>query len=111
MKDPQPMGMVFCDGFDPQSLSLSRLFQGTYFKSFPVIASPFMVYSALYSSGNEGTLQLKCVRLETERNVYSYSTWRDFLLGQSCSCCCLFSAFDSWRRGDTCFDCYLTNVS
>lgn len=81
MKLPRAMGMVFCERLEPQSMSLQKVFQGLYFRTFPAIAMDFVAYTALYSGGIEGKLQLECVRLEDEMDIFRYSMWRELPAG------------------------------
>jgi hypothetical protein len=63
-KIPQVMGLVVCEEFDPLTFSLRRLFQARSFAVFPTKLQEFTVYSALYSSGLEGKMESRCVRIE-----------------------------------------------
>ena len=80
-KIPQVMGLVICEEFDPLTFSLRRLFQARRFSEFPTEPQEFTVYSALYSGGIEGKMELRCVRMETETVVYQYREWRVFPAG------------------------------
>ena len=75
------MGLVFCREFDSATFSLRGLFQGLYFSAFPANTDPFIVYASMYSGGVEGTLQLTCTRLETERDIFTHSERRSFANG------------------------------
>ena len=69
------MGLVFCDAFEAPSRALRGLFQARRYSAFPAMSEPFTVYGALYCSGLEGTIELVCVQLETERTVFRNRTW------------------------------------
>jgi hypothetical protein len=74
-KLPQVMGLVFCEGFDVPTLALRGLLQARRFSKFPSDSPPIVVYRALYSRGLEGTIQLDCVRLETESVIFRHREW------------------------------------
>ncbi|MFL5340778.1 MAG: hypothetical protein ACJ8F7_11565 [Gemmataceae bacterium] len=75
MKQPQVMGLVFCERLNPLTFSLERLFQGRRFRRFPTQPHDFEVYSALCSDNFEGRLELVVTRLETEEDVYRHRQW------------------------------------
>ena len=71
MKLPHVMGLVFCEEFEAQTFSLRRLFQRRNCTTFPSPPQQFMVYTALYSPELEGKIELSCLNLLTEREVYT----------------------------------------
>lgn len=80
-KLPQVMGLVFCEEFDPLTFSMRGLFQGRYFSTFPTGPQEFTVYSAVYSGGLEGTMELSCEQMETEKTIFAIQTWRILIPG------------------------------
>ncbi len=80
MKLPQVMGLVFCERFTinatTHEASLDGLFQALRYRTFPGTPQPFVVYVSLYGSSVEGTIEMRCTRLETETDVFSYRVWR-----------------------------------
>lgn len=82
MKTPRAAGLFFCEklNVDPVrvQMKLTGLFRNLRFSTFPVAAPRFTVYAALYGGEGEGTIELKCVRLATEEDIYGYQRWLRF---------------------------------
>ena len=57
---------------------LDGLFLARAFAHFPIAVSPFRVYAALTGGRGEGLMELACMELESERDIYYHKKWIAF---------------------------------
>jgi hypothetical protein len=79
---PQACGLILCARVRvevfPASFNLDALFLGHSFSDFPALAPTFHIYAALFGGRGEGVMELACMELEKERDIYYHKRWIAF---------------------------------
>jgi hypothetical protein len=82
IKPPQVYGLILCEDvrvdIAPPRFCLDGLFLGREFSSFPTARLAFMVYVALFGGRGEGVMELACMELESEQDIYYHRRWVAF---------------------------------
>jgi hypothetical protein len=79
---PQASGLILCERVrvepSPPTFNLDGLFLGRAYATFPVAVPAFHVYAALVDGRGEGLMELACMELESERDIYYHKKWIAF---------------------------------
>jgi hypothetical protein len=81
-RPPQACGLILCEGVrvdaSPARFNLDGLFLGRAYAAFPTPKHGFTVYAGLFGGRGEGVLELACMELELERDIYYHKRWVAF---------------------------------
>lgn len=81
LKPPRVVGLTLCKRITVDTaaveMSLVGIFHDLRLPRFPA-SYPFTVYAALHGGSGEGTIELRVLQMETEKDVYRHQRWTGF---------------------------------